>query len=97
MERILSQALPSLANELQFQVEKISGTDAYYTDGLASQSILKLLLHRRDHIVSIFFFSSGDYMPLGSLTQEETSILNDFVATLKSKKLNEASPHHRAS
>jgi hypothetical protein len=97
MERILLTSLPNLANEIEFQVEKVSGADLYYTDGMVMGSILKLILHRKDHCVTLYFFSSGDYLCMGQLTEEETSILNGFVATLKSKKLNESSPTHKAS
>lgn len=87
MEKLIHEGLPSLANELQFQVEKISGTDYYYTDGLAVGSFLKILLHRSKIIIPIYFYRSGDYTALGTLTEEERSILDGWLATLKSKKI----------
>lgn len=86
MERLIHEGLPSLANDLQFQVEKVTGTDHYYTDGLAVGSFLKIVIHRRNQTIPIYFYRSGDYSVLGTLTEEERCILDGWLTMLKNKK-----------
>jgi hypothetical protein len=84
MQAILQAALPSLANDLEYKVEPISAVDFYYTDGLAVGSFLKLVVQN----TSIYLFPSGLYIPCGHLTQEQKSILDGWVETCRSQKLN---------
>lgn len=87
MEKLLHSSLPSLANDLSFKVEKITPLDFYYTDGTACGSCLKLVLERNQMATSVYFFPSGDFYSTGFLSQEETSILNGWLAMVKSQKI----------
>ena len=89
MELLIHSALPSLANDLVFQVEKVSGADHYYSDGMTSGSFLKLIIHRKDSTTPIYFFSNGTYVSLNRLTDDEKSILDGWLATIKSKKIEQ--------
>lgn len=77
-----------MARDLEYKVEPISGADHYYTDGLSVGSFLKLVIHS----TSIYLFPSGLYLPCGYITQDQKSILDGWVETCKSKKLNLAKP-----
>lgn len=88
MESLLKSELPYLAKDLQFKVEPISGADCYYTDGLAVGSCLKLVIHN----TSVYFFPTGLYVPSGHLSQEDKSILDGWLETVRSKKLNSGRP-----
>ena len=87
MEAAIHQSLPSLANDLQFRVEKITPLDFLYTDGTAVGSFLKLIVVRKDSQVTLYFYPSGKYIPMGFLTREEQSILDGWLATVMSKKI----------
>jgi hypothetical protein len=84
MELLIQSALPSLANDLVFQVEKVSGADHSYTG-----SFLKLLLHRKDTIIAIYFFKNGTYISPNILTDDEKSILDGWLETVRSKKIEQ--------
>lgn len=88
MEDLLKRELPALARDLEYKVEPISATDYYYTDGLACGSFLKLIVHN----TSIYLFPSGNYVLTGHLTQEQRSVLDGWLETCKSKKLNLMKP-----
>ncbi len=85
MEYLIQAALPSLARDLEFQVEKISGTDLYYTDGAATGSFLKLLLHKKEAIISVYFFQNGTYWSTSTIPQEDKSILDGWLETVRSQ------------
>jgi hypothetical protein len=87
MEKLIHESLPSLAKDLEFRVEKISPLDHYYTDGSACGSFLKLVLERKGSTVSIYFFPSGIYWSSASLSQEEESVLEGWLAVVKSRKI----------
>ena len=87
MEHLMHSSLASLANDLSFKVEKITPLDFYYTDGTACGSFLKLVLERNKTITAVYFFPSGTYYATNFLSQEETSILNGWVAMVKSQKI----------
>ena len=88
MEHLLQSSLPSLGNDLEFQVEKLSGTDIYSTDGLAKGSFLKLILHFRNQTSALYFFPNGTYFSMSTLPQDIKSIVDGWLETVKSKKLN---------
>lgn len=89
MEELIKSSLMNLANDIQFRVDKPSGADAYYTDGLSSGSFLKLHLHRREGEIIIYIFETGTYWSLGKLTQDEKSILDGWLETIRSKKIEQ--------
>ena len=90
MEELMKSNLASLGKDLEYRVEPISALDFYYTDGLAVGSCLKLILEKKGAYTTLYFFPSGTYIPCGYLPQEQKSILDGWLATLKSKKLNSA-------
>ncbi len=89
MELLIQSALPFLANDLEFQVEKVSGADHYYTDGMTTGSFLKLILHRKDSTTPIYLFNNGTYISLNRLTDDEKSILDGWLETVRSKKIEQ--------
>jgi hypothetical protein len=88
MEELFKSELPALAKDLEYKVEPISPLDLFYTDGLAVGSFLKLIIQN----TSIYLFPSGLYIASGHLTQEQKSIIDGWIETCKSKKLNLANP-----
>ena len=87
MEQLVHQALPSLAKELEYRVEKITSLDYYYTDGTACGSFLKLVLERKGSATSVYFYPSGTYWSTGNMTDDEKRILNGWMETVKSRKI----------
>ncbi len=92
IEDLMKSNLASLGKDLEYKVEPISAADFYYTDGLAVGSCLKLILEKKGVCTSIYFFPSGTYIPCGYLSNEDRSILDGWLETLRSKKLNSQSP-----
>ena len=89
MEDLMKSNLASLLKDLEYKVEPISPLDFFYTDGLAVGSCLKLILEKKGvYTTTLYFFPSGTYIPCGHLPQEQKSILDGWLATLRSKKLN---------
>ncbi len=82
MERSIISALPSLANDIEFRVEKDSHI---HENGI--KSFLTLHIYRKGHSTCIYFFPSGHYKYDESITQEEKSILDGWLATVLSKKI----------
>jgi hypothetical protein len=81
MEQTIISALPYLAKDIQFHVEK----DSYiYENG--TKSFLTIHIYRRGHSVSVYFFPSGNYKYDESITQEEKSILDGWIAVALNKK-----------
>lgn len=87
METLFKAALPSLAKDLMYSVEKITPQDFYYTDGSAVGSFLKLVIHSKGSTTAVYLFPSGNYITTSSLAEEETRILEDWIATVKSRKI----------
>jgi hypothetical protein len=87
MEHLIHQALPFLSKELEYRVEKITPLDFYYTDGTACGSFLKLVLERKGSSTSLYFYPSGTYWPTGYMTEEEKRIVNGWLETVKSRKI----------
>ena len=87
MEKLLQESLPFLAKELFFRVEKISAVDYYYTDGTACGSCLKLFIVRPGSETPVYIYPTGSFWVSGTLTEEETQILNGWLETVKSKKV----------
>ena len=79
MEQLTHQALPFLANELEFRVEKITPLDFFYTDGTACGSFLKLVLERKESSISLYFYPEGTYWSTGFMTDEEKRIVNGWM------------------
>jgi hypothetical protein len=90
MEQLLKASLPFLANDLEFEVSKPTATDAYYTDGLATGSFLKLIVHSNKHMINVYLFPSGSYYAT-SMPQEIQSILDGWLETVRSKKIEQES------
>lgn len=89
MEELIKSSLSTLANDIEFRVDKPSGADAYYTDGCSSESFLKLHIHRKEGEIIVYFFGTGTYWSLGKLSQEEKSIIDGWLATIQSKKIEQ--------
>jgi hypothetical protein len=86
MEQLIHEALPFLAKELEYRVEKITSLDFFYTDGTACGSFLKLVLERKDSSTSLYFYPSATYWSSGFMTEEEKRIVNGWLETVKSRK-----------
>lgn len=87
METLFKAALPSLAKELVYSVEPISSLDHFHTDGSSVGSFLKLTLHTNQSRSTVYLFNSGKYMTTSSLGEEDKRILEDWIETVKSKKI----------
>lgn len=90
MEQLLKASLPFLANDLEFEVSKVSGADTYYTDGSASGSFLKLIIHSNKNTSNVYLFPNGTYYAT-SINQEIRSILDGWLETVRSKKIEQES------
>lgn len=90
MEQLLKAALPFLANDLEFEVTKPTGADFYYTDGLVTGSFLKLIVHKNKTTMNVFLFPNGTYYS-SSISQEIQSILDGWLETVRSKKIEQES------
>jgi len=88
MEKLIESSLPFLANELSFRVEKVSPLDYYYTDGTACGSILKLAVVRPGSESNVYIYPSGSFWSSSTLTEEEHRILDGWLETVKSKKID---------
>lgn len=88
MEQLVKASLPSLINDLEFEVKPITALDSYNTDGLASGSFLKLAIHWKKQLLDIYFFPNGTYFSMSTLPQDIKSIVDGWLETVKSKKLN---------
>lgn len=87
MESLFKAALPSLAKDLVYSVEQISSLDHFYTDGSSVGSFLKLNIHGNQSRATVYLFSSGNYITVSSLGEEEQRILDDWIASVKNKKI----------
>lgn len=85
MENHIYSSLPALARDLQFRVEKITANDL--NKSVAAGSILKLFVHRTTIEIPVYIYRSADYTSLGTLTEEERRILDSWLETVKSKKI----------
>ncbi len=89
MEALIQSELPLLGKELQFQVEKITPLDFFYTDGTAVGSFLKITIHATKYTTPVYFFPNGSYWCSGYLEEDERRKLEGWLETVKSKKLNQ--------
>jgi hypothetical protein len=89
MEQMIISALPSLAKDIQFHVEKDS---SIYENGL--KSFLTLDIYRNSHSVRIYFFTSGHYISKDHIHPEEKSIVDGWLAMALSKKIESKSLSH---
>jgi len=97
MEPLLKASLASLAKELEFSVEKVTPLDVYYTDGTAQGSFLKLKIHTKESITTVYLYESGKYVSTGTLSEEDRRILEDWIHHAYAKKIEHdriRSEHH---
>ena len=81
-------ALPLLREKIKFELEEITSLDLFYNDGdsRVSQSFFKLLVSREGYSVTVVYIAEGSFwVSFGNLSDEERSILDEWIKTVPSK------------
>lgn len=79
------EALPHLYKVLQCSLEEISALDLFYNDGdsRVRDSFFKLVLSRENHSIAVVYIQEGGFwLSLGSLTQDESQAIRDWLANI---------------
>lgn len=88
MEKRYREALSTLHAKIEFTVEDVSAIDYYYTDGSAVGSLFKLLFQgaANERVRSVvYIFKAGWLVSHGSLTDEESLAIHDWIDELTSQ------------
>ena len=76
LKRRLNESAPC-----QFQVDPISGTDCYYTDGAATRACGKITFCVRGKYYTVYIYPEGDCF--GSCDDRVKDVLNGFLTDVK--------------
>lgn len=79
----MKASLPFLANDLEFEVKNPTLHDS--TKG----SCLQLTIHFKRTLIDVFLFPNGHYSSSGVLPQELQSIVEGWLETVRSKKIEQ--------
>ena len=81
MEDLLKSALPSLAKELQYRLEKIS-----IDENISRDTLFKLVLER-ENTTTLYISSGADYVSSGDLSEEEKNIIEHWLESVRARKI----------
>lgn len=85
MEKRYREELTHLHGKLTFEVEPISATDLFYTDGLAQGSLFKLLFQTKGdngHLYLrsiVYIYPQRWWVSYGSITDAESLAIHDWI------------------